>query len=62
MEINWNAVAVAAGLFFYGMLAAALLGKPLKTVWEQLKALPRMAQALLTVMAVYLRQFLKTTL
>ena len=52
MEINWNAVAVVAGLFFYGMLAAALLRKPLKTAWEQLKALPRMAQALLAVMAV----------
>ena len=52
MEINWNAVAVVAGLFFYGMLAAALLRKPLKAVWEQLKALPRMAQALLAVMAV----------
>ena len=52
MEINWNAVALVAGLFFYGMLAAALLRKPLKTVWEHLKALPRMVQALLAVMAV----------
>ena len=52
MEINWNAVALVAGLFFYGMLAVALLRKPLKTVWEHLKALPRMAQALLAVMAV----------
>ena len=52
MEINWNAVALVAGLFFYGMLAAALLRKPLKAVWEQLKALPRTAQALLAVMAV----------
>ena len=52
MEINWNIVALVAGLFFYGMLAAALLRKPLKAVWEQLKALPRMAQALLAVMAV----------
>lgn len=52
MEVNWNAVALVAGLFFYGMLAAALLLKPLKAVREQLKALPRMAQALLAVMAV----------
>ena len=52
MESNWNIVALVAGLFFYGVLAAALLRKPLKTVWEHLKALPRMAQALLAVMAV----------
>ncbi len=52
MEINWNAVAVAAGLFFYGMLAVALLRKQLKTAWRQLKALPRMAQTLLAVVAV----------
>ena len=42
MESNWNIVALVAGLFFYGVLAAALLRKPLKTVWRQLRALPRM--------------------
>ena len=31
MEVNWNAVALVAGLFFYGTLAAVLLRKPLKT-------------------------------
>ena len=52
MAVNWNAVALVAGLFFYGMLAAAPLRKPLKAVWKQLKALPRMVQALLAVIAV----------
>ena len=52
MESNWNIVALVAGLFFYGVLAAALLRKPLKTVWRQLRALPRMVQALLAVMTV----------
>ena len=52
MESNWNIVALVAGLFFYGVLAAALLRKPLKTVWRQLRALPRMVQALLAVLTV----------
>ena len=52
MESNWDIVALVAGLFFYGVLAAALLRKPLKTVWRQLRALPRMVQALLAVLTV----------
>ena len=52
MEINWNAVALVAGLMFYGMLAAMALRKMMKAAWDQLKALPRMAQALLAVMTV----------
>ena len=52
MEINWNLVALAAGLLFYGMLAAMTMRRPLKAAWGQLRALPRFVQTLLVAMAV----------
>ena len=52
MEINWNLVALAAGLLFYGMLAAMTMRRSLKAAWGQLRALPRFVQTLLVAMAV----------
>ena len=52
MEINWNLVALAAGLLFYGMLAAMTLRKQFRAAWEHLRALPRLAQAMLAALAV----------
>ena len=46
MEINWNLVALAAGLLFYGMLAAMTMRRSLKAAWGQLRALPRFVQTL----------------
>lgn len=51
-EVNWNTLALVVCLLFYGMLAAMAMRKPLKAAWAQLKALPRLARALLVVMAV----------
>lgn len=52
MTINWNIVALAVGLLFYGMLAAMTMRKPFKAAWEHLRALPRLAQAMLAALAV----------
>ena len=52
MEINWNLVALAAGLLFYGMLAAMTMRRSLEAAWGQLRALPRFVQTLLVAMAV----------
>lgn len=52
MEVNWNAVGLVVGLLFYGMLAAKWMRKPLKTVWTDLKALPRAVRAMLAAMAI----------
>ena len=52
MAINWNIVALAVGLLFYGMLAAMTMRKQFKAAWEHLRALPRHAQAMLAALAV----------
>ena len=50
IDTEWIAVASAAGLFFYGMLAAVCMKKPVKAALTRLKVLPRMTQAILAVM------------
>ena len=52
IAVNWNIVALAAALFFYGMLAAVAMRSSIGTAWRRLKALPRMVQTFMAVMAL----------
>ena len=52
MEGYWNYVALVAGSLFYGLLVIMTMREPLKAAWSQIRALPRLAQAMLAVMAV----------
>ena len=52
MEINWNIVGLAAGLAVYVPMVAWALRKPLKGALAQIRAMPRLGQAVLCVMVV----------